>query len=274
MSAGLRDISSSEEDSDSESRRRKSAATRYRCPADFITCTYRPCSSALLENISGGDVELCLIKAPAGFQPDSFSGLKIPLKGLQPLQAKTGSQQTSTYNVLSSHTGATDMRLLTASNSLDGMVCGRTFSRIINISEQFGDSLGNQTPTALPAAPAPSIPDGLKQRFHPFGSGSTAAPVSSPSSPKQIKMNLDETVSRKKKNKKKKDKTVKEEKEEKSLCEESSSQAELLQKLESEAGVKRKKKNKERGEKSMEGLPTSFSLKEEIHVKTEPENYY
>ncbi|XP_018598281.2 DNA-directed RNA polymerase I subunit RPA34 [Scleropages formosus] len=270
MSAGLRDVSSSGEDSDSESRRRKPAGTRYRCPADFISCAYRPCSSALLENICGADVELCLIKAPASFDPNSFSGLKIPLKGLQTLQAKAGNLQTATYNVLSNPAGAVDMQLLTASSSLNGMVCGPRFTRIVNICERFGDSLGKQTFTALPAAPAPCIPEGLKQRFHPFGSGSATATASIPSSRKQMGLHEAEGRKKKDKKKKKKNKAIKMEEEEKPVWEEDSSQSlEVLQNLEGEAVVtskKRRKKDKEKGKKNMEGLQTGFCLKEERNL--------
>lgn len=94
-----------------------------------------------------------------------FKTLKVPSAG-----AKTESGQ-HIYNILGSTHSTADLCLLTSDKkSSSKVVFGPKFSGLLNVCESFGDSSTNQAPLVIPAAPAPSILPGLKQRFYPFGS--------------------------------------------------------------------------------------------------------
>lgn len=148
--------------------------TRFECPEDFVSFCHVPCSSTLADNLRNGDNELWLIKTPASFDPQRFSGVKVPLTGLQTLKVPDASASgpgQQTYSVLASPRCSADLRLLTSdSRASDGFVFAPAFSGLLNICESYGDGGASQAPRVVPAAPAPSVPAGLKQRFHPFGS--------------------------------------------------------------------------------------------------------
>ncbi|KAK6296952.1 hypothetical protein J4Q44_G00330940 [Coregonus suidteri] len=84
-----KDVSSSDEASDTEEvpQKRRKQASRYQCPADYVAFAHKPCASTLIERVRDDNTELWLIKAPSSFNPDSFSSLKMPLSGLQTMQA-------------------------------------------------------------------------------------------------------------------------------------------------------------------------------------------
>ncbi|XP_023667889.1 DNA-directed RNA polymerase I subunit RPA34 [Paramormyrops kingsleyae] len=268
MSVKLKDVSSSSgAESDSETtEKEKKLSTKYRCPSDFVPCTYRPCENIRLDNLNDNCTELWLIKAPFSFSPNSFSDLKIPLRGSKSLQAE--SQKMETYRILSNTVGTRSMHLLSACGMQDGIVCGPTISGLINICEDSGDILSNQMITPLPASPAPSIPEGLKQRFTPFGCTSPPTPTTrrdkgntshGRSSSKRAKKDLEETENRK--SKKKIKSNIKMEEEE--------GQMDVHQNLSCEAVTKKKKKKGKEKDKKKERL----SIKEEPEIKTEPEQY-
>ncbi|XP_029302022.1 DNA-directed RNA polymerase I subunit RPA34 isoform X2 [Cottoperca gobio] len=286
------------------------ADKKYQCPADFVSFCHKPCSSTLTESLKNNNNELWLIKAPASFNPECFSGIKVPLSGLQTLKvptaaggAKTGSGQ-QIYSILASTDGTSELRLLTSNkHSSDSVVFGPTFSGQLNVCESYGDISANQAPQVIPAAPAPSIPSGLKQRFHPFGSktptltcvaeseadGDAFGPSSATLQPLVVKRFVEETwqeedeEGRKKKKKKRKEKRIKtegvEEAEEvlrvkrepvteiqdKVMMELPVQEGHVLQ----EKRKKKKKKDRERQEVE-EGLEPSVSVK--VEVKCEPIN--
>nr|XP_033487450.1 CD3e molecule, epsilon associated protein [Epinephelus lanceolatus] len=318
-----RDISSSssedEEDNNATESHEKQKetdkkASRYQCPADFVSFHHKPCSSTLTESLKNNKNELWLIKAPASFNPECFSGIKVPLSGLQTLKvptaaggAKTGSGQ-QIYSILASTHGTSDLCLLTRDKqSSDTMVFGPSFSGLMNVCESYGDSSTNQAPQVIPAAPAPSIPPGLKQRFHPFGSktptltcvaesevdGAAFGPSSATLRPLVVKRFVEETwqeeedeeEGRKKKKKKKKEKRIKTEREEEveevvRVKEEpvTEVQDEVMMELPLQEGdvseERRKKKKKKRDrerEEVEEGIEPSVMVKEEeVTVKCEP----
>lgn len=290
--------------------------TRYQCPADFVSLCHRPCSSTLTESLKRNENELWLIKAPASFKPECFSGIKVPLTGLKTLKApaavsgaQTGSSQ-HIYSILASTHCSSELCLLTSDKqSSNGMVFGPTFSGLLNLCESYGDSSANQAPQVIAAALAPSIPPGLKQRFHPFGSktptltckaesevgGATIKPSPASLHPLVMKRFSEETWQeeeegegeggRKKKKKKKKEKRTKTE-----LIQEESLEAvrvkeepvpeiqnEVMMELPCQEGdileekqKKKKKKDRER-EAVEEGVESSVSVKvEQVTVKCEP----
>lgn len=138
----------------------------------------------------------------------SLENLKMSLSGMEMIQSTDASPQI--YSVLSSRSGPADLHFLTSSgNKQNTSLCASGFAGILNISESYGDCSGNQSPIPVPAAPAPSIPPGLKQRFQPFGSSTAAHMFQSTTTtsllpPKKIKLQSEETEEQSKKKKKKK----------------------------------------------------------------------
>ncbi|XP_017296971.1 CD3e molecule, epsilon associated protein [Kryptolebias marmoratus] len=307
-----KDISSS---SSSEDEAENPAATeptepnkktrKYECPQDFVSFCHVPCSSSLSDNLRNGENELWLIKAPASFSAERFRGVKVPLSGLQTLKvpspAATGGGQ-QIYSVLASSLCSSELWLLTSdSRASGGATFGPAFSGLLNICESYGDSSTNQAPRVIPAAPAPSIPPGLKQRFHPFGSktptltyvaeseadGAAFGPSSTTLRPRVVKRFLeeagpeaednDEEDARKKKKKKKKEKRTKSEQMEEVL-KVKQEPVDLFQEVEKMKKKKKKKKKdreQEEVEEEEEGLEPSVKVKvEEVSVKCEPVDVY
>ncbi len=140
----------------------------------------------------------------------SFEKLQVPLSGLETVQSSGATSQI--YSVLSSRTAPSDHQLLISKGKYQKPVlCSSSFSGVLKISESYGNCTENQGPIPIPAAPAPSIPAGLRQRFQPFGSSIAAhvqdeLTVVSPTVPKRTSQEPIEGEERKKKKKKKKDK--------------------------------------------------------------------
>ncbi|XP_051254609.1 CD3e molecule, epsilon associated protein [Dicentrarchus labrax] len=313
-----RNISSSSSEDEADSPATKSPAkqketdkqttTRYQCPADFVSFCHKPCSSTLTESLKNNNNELWLIKAPVSFNPECFSGVKVPLSGLQALKvpvaaggAKTGSGQ-QIYSILASTHGTSELHLLTSDRqSSENVVLGPAFSGLLNVCESYGDSSANQAPQVIPATPAPSIPPGLKQRFHPFGSktptltcvaesetdGAAFGPSSATLRPLVVKRFAEDTWREeeeegRKKKKKKKEKRIKSEREEESMevvrvkvervaeSQDGVAMEVPIQEAEEKRKKKKKKKDRER-EEVEEGVEPSVSVKvEQVTVKCEP----
>lgn len=235
----------------------------------------------------------------------------MPLSGLQTLKvptaaggAKTGSDQ-QIYSILASTHGTSELHLLTTNNHpSDGMVVSPTFSGLLNVCESYGDSSANQAPQVIPAGPAPSIPPGLKQRFHPFGSktptltcvaeseadGAAFGPSSTTLRPLVVKRFIEDTrhdeeeEEGRKKKKKKKEKRIKTERVEEvavvTVKQEPVVEIQDVVMMEvpfQESNVlegkrKKKKKKKDRERKDVEeGVEPSVRVKmEHVTVKCEP----
>ncbi|KAK5604959.1 hypothetical protein CRENBAI_005670 [Crenichthys baileyi] len=296
-----------------QQKRTEKKTTRFECPEDFVSFCHVPCSSTLADNLRSNENELWLIKAPASFDPQCFSGVKVPLTGLQTLKVPTASTSRpdqQIYSVLASTRCSADLHLLTSdSQTSDGFVFAPAFSGLLNICESYGDGSTNQVPHIIPATPAPSIPLGLKQRFHPFGSktptltyvaenevdGAAFGPSSTTLRPLVVKQfieeegcgdedNNQEEEGRKRKKKKKKEKRIKSEQMEVLLRVKREPADEILDEGMTELPVqegdqqvekikkkkKRKKEDRER-EEVEEGLEPSVRVKvEPVFVKCEP----
>lgn len=253
---------------------------------------------------------------PASLPPSSFSGIKVPLSGFQTLKVPAAAEGVSTgsgqqiYSILASTHCASELCLLTSDKEpSNSVVFGPTFSGLLNVCESYGDSSANQVPQVIPAAPAPSIPPGLKQRFHPFGSktpiltcvaesetdGAALGPSSTTLRPLVVKRFIEETwqgeeedeegEGRKKKKKKKKEKRIKTERAEESLETVrvkvepvAEIQDEVMTELPFQEGSileerrKKKKKKKDREREEVEqGVEPSVRVKvEEVTLKCEP----
>lgn len=227
--------------------------------------------------------------------------MKVPLSGLQSLRVPTGAKTGSKhqiYSLLASPHGTSGLCLLTSTKkSSHDVVFGPAFSGLLNVCETYGDSSANQAPQVIPAAPAPSIPPGLKQRFHPFGSrtptltcvaeseadGATFGPSSATLQPLVVKRPAAETWQEedeegRKKKKKKKEKRIKTEDVEETeraikqepvteIQEEMKNEENELPLQEGEEKRKKKKKKKDREREEVEeGLEPSVK----VEVKCEP----
>lgn len=138
-------------------------STRFQCPADFVSFSYKPCSSAL--SSSSSSTELWLIKAPANFDPKSFRGVQLPLRGLETVSVPSADGTERPYSVLGSSDRRPELRLFAPPSSL-----APPFSGLISISESDGEPGAERGALhVIPAVPPPSLPPGLKQRFQHFG---------------------------------------------------------------------------------------------------------
>ncbi|XP_058490542.1 CD3e molecule, epsilon associated protein [Solea solea] len=302
--------SSSEDETDivsAEPQESEKKSTKYQCPADFVSFCHKPCSSTLTKSLKNKKNELWLIKAPVSFNPECFSSIKVPLSGLHTLKtpsaaegARTGSGQ-QIYSILASPTGTSDLHLLTSDKqSSNSTVFAPAFSGLLNVCETYGDSSAYLAPQVIPAAPVPSIPPGLKQRFQPFGSktptltcvavdeveGAACGPSSTNLRPLVVKRFIEETgheeEERKKKKKRKKEKWIETEQVEVpevkaepnvEILNESLTELPLQESEDSEERRrKKKKKKKDRAREEVEeGVQPSVRVKvEEVMVKCEP----
>lgn len=237
-----------------------------------------------------------------------FSSIEVPLSGLQILKvpaadgANSGSGQ-QFYSVKASTHGTSELYLLTSEKSSDSMVFGPTFSGLLNVCESYGNCSANLAPQVIPASPAPSIPLGLKQRFHPFGNkaptlncegesetdGAALGLLSTSLRPLGVKRSIEETWQedgvedkgrKKKKTKKKKEKRIKTEQEDEKviLAVKEEPDAEIhnedMTELPSDEGLvleERRKKKKKKKDREREDLEPSVMVKvEEVMVKCEP----
>lgn len=220
----------------------------------------------------------------------------MPLSGLHTLKVPTAAGRVKTeggqqiYTILASSHSPSELRLLTSDKkSSDGFVFGPEFSGLLNVCESYGGSSDAWTPHVIPAAPAPSIPPGLKQRFHPFGcktptmshvaenevDGAALGPSSSTVHPHGVKRFIEEEEGGKKKKKEKRSKTEQEEMV--TVKQEPAAEdvmTELLSQEEDVSEEKRKKKKKKKDRKRdevEEEVEPSVKVKEEyVSVKSEP----
>lgn len=146
----------------------------------------------------------------------SLSGVKLPLAGLKTVKTRKDEASQQIFSVLGGRSTPTGLRLLTCDpKQPDAHLCAPAFSGVLNICESYGDCSSNQGPMAVPAPPAPQLPDGLRQRFLPFGSRRPAtAPVMAPAEEASVPLSSIKTepdASQEPPRKRKKEKRIKEE---------------------------------------------------------------
>uniref|UniRef100_A0A452I4V0 CD3e molecule associated protein n=1 Tax=Gopherus agassizii TaxID=38772 RepID=A0A452I4V0_9SAUR len=140
---------------------------RFQCPPDFSPSPFRPGTPFAPEELRGK--ELWLIRAPADFSPDSLNGCAVPLVGFQTLKTKfDGTQQV--FDIHSALEESGSPYLLVSSTHSDQLSCAASFHGCMRICERFGDPSSRSPGQAVRARPAPQVPEGLRQRFLPFGS--------------------------------------------------------------------------------------------------------
>ncbi|XP_072885463.1 DNA-directed RNA polymerase I subunit RPA34 isoform X2 [Hemitrygon akajei] len=136
----------------------------FQSPPEFQACPH-----AAPRGIGDPSSELWLIKAPADFEPRSFSGKKVPLVGFQSLRSKICEDKV--YNVFATMGGAGDVCLILPSEAGGKMESCSEFAGCLTIDENWEGAAGGSEPSSIPTSPAPSVPPGLKLRFQPFGVG-------------------------------------------------------------------------------------------------------
>uniref|UniRef100_H0X9T4 DNA-directed RNA polymerase I subunit RPA34 n=1 Tax=Otolemur garnettii TaxID=30611 RepID=H0X9T4_OTOGA len=144
-------------------------AARFSCPPNFAAT--QPASESprfSLEALTGPDMELWLIQAPADFTPDCLNGRRVPLSGSQTVKGKLAGKR-HRYRVLSS-TPAGETTLLAPSAEVGGgLICAPAPQGCLRIIEGLQESLLGIPLQPIPASPPPQIPPGLKPRFCAFG---------------------------------------------------------------------------------------------------------
>ncbi|KAG5269721.1 hypothetical protein AALO_G00205350 [Alosa alosa] len=266
----------SESSSDEENEAQQPKRTRYECPEDFTSVSYAPCQSARRQSVFDENKELWLIKAPVNFDPRSLSGKKLPLVGLTTVKTGKAGATQQIFSVLGGRSTSTSLRLLTSDPSQpDTHLCAPAFSGVLNVSESYGDCSSNQGPIAVPAAPAPQLPNGLRQRYFPFGSSRPAtAPAEEvvaeeatvPVRPVKTEPDHGQETPRKRK----KEKRIKVEQEEEEAASvavkvEPMDESMMAEQVTEERKKKKKKKDKEREREKVEGVVDPW-----VRVKQEP----
>ncbi|XP_075042261.1 DNA-directed RNA polymerase I subunit RPA34 [Mixophyes fleayi] len=142
----------------------------FRCPLNF-----EPVAECKGSVSSEPDTEVWLIKAPADFTPESFNSHRLPLSGYKMQKIKVDGSKRF-YHVMSSPCSNNPFRALLCppESSEDSFVCAPQFRGIITLAEAHGDHTELH---CVPDRPPLIIPEGLKQRYRPFGA---IAPLVSP----------------------------------------------------------------------------------------------
>ncbi|XP_053123283.1 DNA-directed RNA polymerase I subunit RPA34 [Hemicordylus capensis] len=142
----------------------------FECPEDFSESPFPPGLPFSREALQAPSKQLFLIRAPADFRPESLDGYVVPLLGSQTLKVPHPNGPQKIYNLQTSPGDLGSARLLVPSAHQNPLTCAPPFSSSLSICERYGDPDGSQPLFPLAARRAPLIPEGLKQRFLPFGS--------------------------------------------------------------------------------------------------------
>ncbi|XP_018085546.1 DNA-directed RNA polymerase I subunit RPA34 isoform X1 [Xenopus laevis] len=136
---------------------------RFECPLNF-----KPMAVYDGTMTSDPDLEVWLIKAPADFNPESFTNHRFPLAGCKSQKVKVDGVR-RLYSVAAAPCTDTPCRALLPQDNASGdrLVCAPLFQGVITISDAHGDSSAvHPIPDRQPRA----VPEGLKLRYSPFGS--------------------------------------------------------------------------------------------------------
>ncbi|XP_073417336.1 DNA-directed RNA polymerase I subunit RPA34 isoform X2 [Dendrobates tinctorius] len=134
----------------------------FRCPQDFV-----PVAECDRSATSEPDMEFWLIKAPADFSPESFNSHRFPLSGYKMQRIKDGSVK-KYYHMVSTPGPALPLCAFLQPSGLpeDKLQAASPLQGVITLSEAHGDHTALRN---VPDRPPLSLPQGLKQRFCPFG---------------------------------------------------------------------------------------------------------
>ena len=159
------------------------------------------------------------------------------------------------------------------------MVFGPNFSGLLTVCESYGDKSVNQPLQVIPAAPAPSIPPGLRHRFPLLTQTASTHTCAAKNEPEEIAEDFTEETGgeegRKKKKKRKKEKKIKlEQEEETDILRVNETVSDIQDEVKTElpfqeGSVLEEKKRKKKKKKDTEQENPEQAV-EEIMVKCEP----
>ncbi|KAM4696725.1 DNA-directed RNA polymerase I subunit RPA34 [Rhinophrynus dorsalis] len=134
----------------------------FQCPLNF-----KPIAESEGAVSSDPDTEVWLIKAPADFNPESFSSHRIPLSGHKVQKVKVDGVR-KLYHIMASPSADTTCRALLPQEggSGDRIACTPPFQGVITLADAQGE---NTAIHSIPDRPPVAIPEGLKLRYCPFG---------------------------------------------------------------------------------------------------------
>ncbi|CAM5173176.1 unnamed protein product [Eretmochelys imbricata] len=141
---------------------------RFQCPPDFSPSPFAPGTPFDPDELRGPSKELWLIRAPADFSPDSLDGCAVPLVGFQTLKTKFDRTQ-RVFDIHSTLGELGSPSLLVSSTHSGQLSCAASFHGCMRICERFGDPSSRSPGQAVAARPPLQVPEGLRQRFLPFG---------------------------------------------------------------------------------------------------------
>ncbi|XP_067318610.1 DNA-directed RNA polymerase I subunit RPA34 [Anolis sagrei] len=147
------------------------ALSRFKCPPDFVASCFAPGPPFSLEVLQDPSKEVLLIRAPATFSPESFEGQALPLSGSHTvnLPQPNGAQKVFGIQAALGRPSISARLLVPSSHSQDRLSCTPPFGGSLTIAERHGDPGAYPVLFLAARQAAPQIPEGLKQRFVPFG---------------------------------------------------------------------------------------------------------
>nr|XP_060640461.1 DNA-directed RNA polymerase I subunit RPA34 [Anolis sagrei ordinatus] len=147
------------------------ALPRFKCPPDFVASCFAPGPPFSLEVLQDPSKEVLLIRAPANFSPESFEGQALPLSGSHTvkLPQPNGAQKVFGIQAALGRPPSSARLLVPSSHSQDRLSCAPPFGGSLTIAERHGDPGAYPVLFLAARQAAPQIPEGLKQRFVPFG---------------------------------------------------------------------------------------------------------
>ncbi|XP_062996134.1 DNA-directed RNA polymerase I subunit RPA34 [Elgaria multicarinata webbii] len=148
----------------------KEGPPRFQCPVEFSASAFAPGPPFSPEMLQDPSKQLLLIRAPANFSPESLDGQVVSLSAFQTVKAMQLDRMQKVYSVQPTPGDLGGFaHLLVPSGQEDQLTCAPPFSGSLSIWERYGDPSANQPLLPVADRPAPQIPEGLKQRFLPFG---------------------------------------------------------------------------------------------------------
>ncbi|XP_034293820.1 DNA-directed RNA polymerase I subunit RPA34 [Pantherophis guttatus] len=141
---------------------------RFQCPEDFCARRLAPGAAFCPESLGAPGKRLLLISAPADFRPESLSGHRLALPGSPLLRASQPDGSQKVYRLQASREESA-ARLLIAAGRPERLACARPFGASLRIQERHAEPGAARALFPVAERPPPRLPQGLKQRFFPFG---------------------------------------------------------------------------------------------------------
>ncbi|XP_032820176.2 DNA-directed RNA polymerase I subunit RPA34 [Petromyzon marinus] len=140
----------------------------FECPPDFEEGAYIPLGGLTVESAKASSTEVWLIQAPTDFSPQCLAGMMIPLEGFERV---TLDKENKHYRIMSSCQGMPKTGVvLPVEKGGDRLQWAPVLKGMISVTEEaVGMANGSGKIHPVPVPPPPRIPEGLRQRFKPFG---------------------------------------------------------------------------------------------------------